>query len=63
MSKEHLLAIVKELEDGLLAVQAGMPIFGLVTYEAVRLEAEKLQLALEAIDISKLKDLITNLYP
>jgi len=61
MSKEHLLALVKELEDGLLLAQAQIPIFGLVTNESVRLEAEKLQLALEAIDISKLKDLITSL--
>jgi len=61
MSKDKLIAIIRDLENTISMAQATIPIFSLVTDEAVQAEANKMQLELEAIDITKLKDLVEQL--
>ena len=61
MSKEKLLAIIKDIEKDLASLNATIPIFGLVIDEAVRVETDKLQLQLKMIDLTNLKELVAKL--
>jgi len=61
MNKDKLLSLIVDVENSFGQLYGGIAIFGLVTNDDVRKEADKLQQLLDKFDVKNLKELVEQL--